>query len=131
MDLTGFSQQVRQSTAAASKQIIDAMRQAVPDLPERVLQSATTIMNEEFAKAVVAPGGLVAQMAAIYAKHFTAEDLRALVAFYSTPAGQKALKALPLITQEAAGLGKAWGQQILPTIGAAVQARLRNEGLIR
>lgn len=37
----------------------------------------------------------------IYQKHFTKNDVDALVAFYETPTGQKLLKELPQITAEA------------------------------
>jgi hypothetical protein len=34
---------------------------------------------------------------AIYARHFTAQELRELAAFYRTPTGQKALKEMPQV----------------------------------
>jgi len=40
-------------------------------------------------------------MAPVYQKHFTKGDVDALVAFYSTPTGQKLIKELPEITAEA------------------------------
>ena len=40
-------------------------------------------------------------MVPAYQKHFTKGDMDALVAFYSTPVGQKVLRELPAITAEA------------------------------
>ena len=40
----------------------------------------------------------------IYARHFTAAELRELLAFYHTPLGQKSLKAMPEVTAEAMAL---------------------------
>jgi uncharacterized protein len=40
-------------------------------------------------------------MVPVYQKHFTKGDVDALVAFYSTPTGQKLIKELPEITAEA------------------------------
>lgn len=37
----------------------------------------------------------------VYQKHFTRGDIDALIAFYSTPTGQKFLRELPAITSEA------------------------------
>jgi len=37
---------------------------------------------------------------AIYARHFTAAELRDLTAFYRTPTGQKALRVLPQVMGE-------------------------------
>jgi len=39
-------------------------------------------------------------MAGIYQKHFTREDVDAYIAFYSTPAGQHMLQVTPIIMQE-------------------------------
>lgn len=36
----------------------------------------------------------------IYARHFTAEELRDIVAFYRTPSGKKALQTMPKVTAE-------------------------------
>lgn len=40
-------------------------------------------------------------MARTYAKHFSTEEIRAVTAFYRTPAGQKVLKTLPRVMQDA------------------------------
>ena len=34
---------------------------------------------------------------AVYARHFTAEELRAMLAFYKSPVGQKALNTMPTV----------------------------------
>jgi hypothetical protein len=36
----------------------------------------------------------------VYARHFTAPELRELLAFYRTPVGQKTLRVLPQVTSE-------------------------------
>ena len=40
-------------------------------------------------------------MVPVYQKHFTKGDVNALIAFYSTPTGQKLLRDMPAIMQEA------------------------------
>ena len=40
------------------------------------------------------------ECAEIYARHFTGTEIDALMAFCNTPAGQKALQAMPAIMQE-------------------------------
>ncbi len=39
-------------------------------------------------------------MVPAYQKHFTKGDMDALIAFYSTPTGQKVLRELPAVTAE-------------------------------
>lgn len=48
----------------------------------------------------------------IYDKHFTEEDINALVAFYDTPVGKKMVEKLPLIMQESITVGQKWGKEI-------------------
>ena len=44
---------------------------------------------------------VMADSPAIYARHFTAAELRELLAFYRTPVGAKAIRIMPQITTEA------------------------------
>jgi hypothetical protein len=46
-------------------------------------------------------GEIMDAMVPVYQKHFTKGDVDALVAFYSTPTGQKLVKEMPQITAEA------------------------------
>jgi hypothetical protein len=43
---------------------------------------------------------MIDDMAAIYQRHFTRDDVNAYIAFYSTPAGQHLLQITPVIMQE-------------------------------
>jgi hypothetical protein len=52
------------------------------------------------------------QVAAIWAEKLSADDLRAVAAFYRTEAGQHLLKAMPEISAKTMAAGLAWGQQV-------------------
>jgi hypothetical protein len=54
-------------------------------------------------------------MVPVYQKHFTKSDVDALVAFYSTPTGQKLIKEMPEITGEAM-------QQMMPLMRKSIDA---------
>jgi hypothetical protein len=56
------------------------------------------------------------QCAAVYAKHFGADELNQLIAFYQSPLGQKLVQAQPQIILEMSQIGSAWAQ------AAAVEA---------
>ena len=47
----------------------------------------------------------------LYAETFSEQELRDMIAFYTTPTGQKALKALPELMQKGAALGQAHVQE--------------------
>jgi hypothetical protein len=73
-------------------------------------------------------GELMEALVAVYSSNFSAEDLRAVTAFYRTPAGQKFLQKTPVVAQQSMALGQKFGQ----SVGADVQRRmieeLRNKG---
>lgn len=48
----------------------------------------------------------------IYDKHFSDEEIRGLIKFYETPLGQKAVSALPQISNELRDAGRSWGEQV-------------------
>ncbi|WP_213770579.1 DUF2059 domain-containing protein [Bradyrhizobium sp. dw_78] len=73
-------------------------------------------------------GELEQSIVLIYADNFTADELRALIAFYKTPLGQKLLEKTPLVTQQTMAAGAKFGQ----IAGAEAQKQmvdeLRNRG---
>jgi hypothetical protein len=55
---------------------------------------------------------LMESLVPVYAKHFTKEELTALIEFYGTPAGKKLAEKQPLIMQESMVAGSSWGAKI-------------------
>jgi hypothetical protein len=47
---------------------------------------------------------IVAEGPAIYARHFTAQELREIIAFYRTPTGGKLLQLTPQLSAEVMGM---------------------------
>ncbi len=54
--------------------------------------------------------------AELYSKHFTLEDLKAVNAFYRTPAGKKFAAATPALAAEGAQIGAKYGPQLVEII---------------
>jgi hypothetical protein len=63
-------------------------------------------------------------MIPVYARHYSLEDLEALIAFYESPLGRRVVSATPAIAQESMALGQRWGQ----LQAQKVIERLRAEG---
>jgi hypothetical protein len=57
--------------------------------------------------------GLVDKIIPLYAKYYSLDDLKALNAFYQTPAGQRMLAATPQIMHESMQIGQDWGRQVV------------------
>jgi hypothetical protein len=65
---------------------------------------------------------------AIYARHFTAGELRDILAFYQTPSGKKALETMPKVTAESMAMVMPRVQSFQRELGDAVQGVLKKRG---
>lgn len=99
MQLTGASNLGQQMMA----QMLPAMQQMIPDAPPAFWQSVQQEVNIDEMVALVVP---------VYQKHLSEEDIQSMLAFFSTPAGQKLITAQPAIMQESMMVGQQWGQQL-------------------
>ncbi len=70
---------------------------------------------------------LLERIVPIYDKHYTIEDLKAVNAFYETPAGRKLLSSLPAVMQESMQVGQQWGQELGQSIGAELAAEAQGK----
>lgn len=68
------------------------------------------------------------QIAAVYARNFTADELREAVAFYRGPTGQKFVQKMPAITQESMAVGQRFGQSIASELRGRMIEELRKRG---
>ncbi len=83
-------------------QMIASMSEAMPAVPEAVWKRFADKIDFERLNELVIP---------IYAKYFTDEEIKALIAFYSTPLGQKVIATLPAVMQESMEVGQSWGKE--------------------
>lgn len=68
------------------------------------------------------------QMAGVYARTFTVDEMRQLIAFYQTPVGQKLLEKLPTLVQESMSIGQAWGRRLATELRDSMVDALRKKG---
>jgi uncharacterized protein len=71
---------------------------------------------------------LVDQLAVVYAKNFTVDDMRDIANFYRSPVGQKLLDKLPAVMQESMSIGQSFGQKIAGEMQARLIDELRKRG---
>jgi hypothetical protein len=45
----------------------------------------------------------------LYDRHYTLEEIRAMIAFYESPVGKKVIEVTPLMTAESMSIGQEWG----------------------
>lgn len=82
-------------------QLMGSMKKAMPNVPERFWN--------DFQKEV-RTDELIDLIIPVYDRNLTADDIKALIKFYETPAGKKFVSVLPQITQESMTAGEGWGR---------------------
>ncbi len=85
------------------EQMVGLQQKRMPDIPDQFWENF---------KAGANPDDLVRLIVPIYVKHLSVEEMRALIDFYKSPAGQTLLKKLPLITSETMNAGRQWGAEL-------------------
>ena len=71
---------------------------------------------------------IIDKVAGIYARNFTAAELKEVVTFYRGPTGQKFVSRLPSIMQESLTVGQQFGQQIAGELQQRMIQELRKKG---
>ncbi len=97
----------------AMQQMISSYKQAFTNVPDEFW--------DEFMKKVN-PNDLIDLVVPIYDKYYTEEDIKALIAFYQTPIGQKTIKLMPQISQESMKAGEEWGMKLGEKIAEEMKA---------
>jgi uncharacterized protein len=111
------------------RQLFDSARRTNPNVPNRALEIAREVMNQKFSAGLNGPTGLVARMVPIYAKYLTHSDIAALIAFYQSEVGKKALSVMPAMMQEGSAVGAQWATEMMPDIQSEIVKRLQLEGI--
>jgi hypothetical protein len=107
-------------------QLMEMISSGDHKIPQKVLDRFQTLVRQDMQASL--PQVLKAQ-AEIYARHFSADDLRALIAFYRTPAGQHMITETPKIMQEVMPIGMQWGQAAGADAMRKAIDELRKEGV--
>lgn len=98
-----------QMTGAANMglQVADSMiaqfKKGMPQIPDEFWTEFRNEINANELTNLVVP---------IYAKHFSHDDIKQLIAFYKTPIGKKLIALQPQIMQESMAAGQKWGTKI-------------------
>ncbi|MDE2109877.1 MAG: DUF2059 domain-containing protein [Alphaproteobacteria bacterium] len=114
--------------------IIDAMapvvmaqiRQGHPTASDKTLAAFDAAFKEEMGKSV---DDLLKMQAAVYAEHFSAQDLNALAAFYRSDVGKRFVDEQPAIIKEVTPLAARWGQEAGQRAAQKAMEKLQKEGM--
>ena len=126
LEVTGALNVAKIMSEAVTRQMTNAISQARPDIPAEAMNIVAEETNAVISEAMVAQGGFIDLIIPVYAKHFSAEELDALIRFYESPVGAKTVRVMPQITREAMQIGQTWGQSLGPVIVERVKARFES-----
>jgi len=99
-------------------QMIPALKKMIPDAPDTFWKDIMAEVNPDSMENMVIP---------IYQKHFSEKDIKAINAFYDTPAGKKFIRVQPAIMQESMAIGQQWGRQLAGKILDKYQRKFKNK----
>lgn len=120
IERAGAGDMAEQIGAVMSQQMITGIRRQNPDLsPEQASVISEVVIGQM--RRILSDPEYLDGITGIYARHFTQQELQDLVAFYSSPLGEKIVSTQSQIAQESMLLA----QQLMTRYTAGIQAELQ------
>ncbi|MGH8282648.1 MAG: DUF2059 domain-containing protein [Gammaproteobacteria bacterium] len=114
---------------ALSQQLVNNLQASHPDISPK----AFAIIKDETNEMLADPhttDRLVQMLVPIYAKYYSDNDVRQMIAFYKTPLGQKIIRNNPAIARASLQDGEQWGKDVLtPELVRRIKERFQQEGI--
>jgi hypothetical protein len=121
---------VRQMVTGMTAQIWPAIEQALRAKRADIDQATLTELRSEFERIQMQyMAGVMADAPSLYARYFSAQELRDMLAFYKTPTGLKSLQVMPQLTAEVFKMVMSKMQGLQAQIMGAFEAALRQRGI--
>ena len=114
LDLSGSGKAGEQAVG----QMLQQFKTAMPKVPAEFW--------DEFAKET-STESIVESLVPVYDKYLSSEDLKAIIAFYESPAGKKLVASQPQIAQDSRVVGQKWGSDLAKKI----HERLKEKGYLK
>ncbi|MGB0084121.1 MAG: DUF2059 domain-containing protein [Rhodomicrobiaceae bacterium] len=109
--------------------MFNQMRRSLPEPGPNQKEQAEEVFNEIEKQFLERHTEIIDQIAVLYARRFTAEEMNTLADFYRSPIGQKFVTAMPELAAEAMTLGNAWGQKIAREAEQKIREEFKKRGL--
>lgn len=104
------------------------LKQSIPPSGPKMQQELDQVFDEVQKQFIERRGEVLDQIAILYARKFSAEEMKALADFYRSPIAQKFVAAIPELTAEAMKIGNVWGRQIAVDAERKVREEMRRRG---
>jgi hypothetical protein len=121
---------VRQMVMGMTAQVWPTIEQTLRAKRSDIDQATLTELRSEFERIQMQyMTGVMSDAPALYARYFTAEELRDMLEFYKTPTGLKSLQVMPQLTAEVFKMVMSKMQGLQAQIMGAFEAALRQRGI--
>jgi uncharacterized protein len=108
LDITGESKEGQNISTGMTNQVHKVMGNSIPpDQLPKFMDTFTAKFN-----AGAPPKAVTDAMVAIYARHFSLEDIQAMTKFYESPVGQQMVKEMPDVSRESQTAGMQMDQKV-------------------
>jgi uncharacterized protein len=108
LDITGESKEGQNISSGMTDQVHKVLGRAIPpDQLPKFMDTFTTKFN-----AGAPPNAVTDAMVAIYARHFSMEDIQGITKFYESPVGQLMVKEMPDVSKESQNAGLQMDQKV-------------------
>ena len=108
--------------------IMQQMKPAITQGRPQIEKDYDAVMPILLQEMVARSDELINIIAGIYARNFTAAEIRQVRDFYRGPVGQKFVEKLPAITQESMTAGQNWGHAVASEMRTKIIEELRKRG---
>ena len=116
---------IDQMGSVMAQQMAQLTGATTPEAAARCVEIAIEAVGE-----ILSDGKFMDDIVAIYAKYYSHDDIRQMIAFYDTPAGKKTIEVMPQLMAESVQVSMKWMAQMNPVIQERVTKQLREEDLI-
>lgn len=129
LSLNGSERVAAQLGAIMAEQVITAMRQANPGLPQRA-DAVVTGVVETYVRERSSHDEVTDLLVPIYRRYLTKSDVEQLIRFYHTSVGRKLASVTPSISLASSRVGQQWAQSIAPDLEARLMKTLKQQGMV-
>ncbi len=108
LDITGESKEGENINTGMTNQVHSVMSRSIPaDQLPKFMETFSAKYNPS-----APPSAVTDAMVAVYARHFSMEDIQGITKFYESPVGQQMIKEMPSVTRESQAAGMQMDQKI-------------------
>jgi len=126
LEMTNATALAKQLAMNLSENVKAGLTANRPDIPSEVLNELPSIINEVFDENTEL---LRSMYIPLYNKHFTANEIKEMIVFYSSPLGQKTIRIMPALFQDGLRLGQVWSASIEPQVERRIKEMLSKKGI--